>query len=60
MCSTCCCLCSDRKVADESQLRKVYLEKFYNNKINTIYENNKNEKLWISFNETTDFLGRYT
>lgn len=59
MCSTCCCVCSDRKVPDESQLRKVYLDKFYKNKINTIYENNKNKKLWISLDETTDFFGRY-
>lgn len=54
VCNTCCCVCSNRKVPDESLLRKVYLDKFYKSKINIIYENNKNEKLW-----TTDFLGRY-
>lgn len=59
MCSTCCCVCTNRKVVDESQLRKVYLEKFYRNKINSIYETNKNEKLWISLDETTDIFGRY-
>lgn len=59
VCSSCCCVCTNRKVPDESQLRKVYLDKFFKNKIISIYENNKNEKLWISLDETTDFLGRY-
>lgn len=59
VCSVSCCTCTNRKVLDESQLRKVYLDKLFKNKINSIYENNQNEKLWISLDETTDFLGRY-
>lgn len=59
MCSTCCCVCTNRKMPDESQLRKVYLDKFFNNEMNSISESNRNEKLWISLDETTDFLGRY-
>lgn len=59
MCSTCRCVNTSSKVPDESLLRKVYLDKFFNNNINSIKESNKNEKLWISLDETTDFLGRY-
>lgn len=59
ICSVGCCNCNNKKVPDESQLRKIYLDKFYKNKIASIYENVKDEKLWISSDETTDFLGRY-
>lgn len=59
ICGVCCCNCNVKKVPDESQLRKVYLDKFYKSKIASIYENVKDEKLWISIDETTDFLGRY-
>lgn len=53
-----CCTCSNKSLPDESLLRKVYLDKLYNSKINAIYDKTKNEKLWISLDETTDFLGR--
>ena len=47
MCSTCCCTCTNnRTLPDEG--RKVYLDKFFKNKINSIRQNYKNEKLWIS------------
>ncbi|XP_047025944.1 uncharacterized protein LOC124640850 [Helicoverpa zea] len=58
ICTVCCCTCTSRKVPDESLLRKVYLDKVFTNKIKTIYEKNQTEKLWISLDETTDFLGR--
>lgn len=59
MCGVCCCNCNDKKVPDESQLRKVYLDKLYKNKMAFIYEKIKDQKLCISLDETTDFLGRY-
>lgn len=57
-CANCCCVCADRGVPDESLLRKVYLDKFYEKKIQTIHERITDKKLWMSLDETTDFLGR--
>lgn len=55
-----CCKCADRPtLPSETKLRKVYLGKSYKMKITSIYEKISNEKLWISLDETTDFLGRY-
>lgn len=57
-CANCCCTCADRGVPDESLLRKVYLDKFFTKSMQSIQERLNNEKLWISLDETTDFLGR--
>lgn len=57
-CRRCCCVCDTRTLPDESLLRKKYLDTFYKNKLLSIYENTRHQKLWISLDETTDFLGR--
>lgn len=55
-----CCNCTNRqKVPEQSLLRKVYLDKIFKTNIDSIYEQTANQKLWISLDETTDFLGRY-
>lgn len=55
-----CCTCANRpKLPSASLLRKVYLDKLFQNKITTIHNEIFEEKIWISLDETTDFLGRY-
>ena len=43
-----------QSTSDESTLRKNYLKKVYENKIEEIRMNLRNEKIWISIDETTD------
>lgn len=55
-----CCNCTNvKEIPDESLLRKVYLDKVLKKKIASIHEEIGNQKLWISLDETTDYLGRY-
>ncbi|XP_049868037.1 uncharacterized protein LOC126378420 [Pectinophora gossypiella] len=55
-----CCACSNRKkLPSESILRKKYLDEIYAKKLATIHSEIVDEKIWISLDETTDFLGRY-
>lgn len=55
-----CCTCGDSlSLPSETTIRKTYLEKFYRDKISAIHGQIENEKIWISLDETTDFLGRY-
>lgn len=55
-----CCNCTNRqKIPEQSLLRKVYLDKIFKTNIDSIYEQTANKKLWVSLDETTDFLDRY-
>lgn len=55
-----CCKCGDSpKLPGESIIRRTYLDKFYKEKLSVIHGDVADEKLWISLDETTDFLGRY-
>lgn len=57
-----CCTCTNqplRTLPSESLIRKVYLDKFYQARIAAIRSEVANKKIWISLDETTDFLGRY-
>lgn len=59
ICSSCCCICSNKKVPSESLLRKKYLDIVFKNRLKSIYDAIGNNKIWISLDETTDFMGRY-
>jgi hypothetical protein len=48
-----------KKLPSESTLRKNYLDKFYQTRMAAILSEVANKKIWISLDETTDFLGRY-
>lgn len=55
-----CCHCANRPtLPSETILRKMYLAKLFKQKIETIYNKISHDKLWISLDETTDFLGRH-
>lgn len=58
MCLTCCCICTKNKTPSESLLRKHYFDKFFNMKLSNVYNIIGNNKIWISVDETTDYLGR--
>lgn len=55
----CKCNNQDRVIPSESLLRKKYLSQVCENKLKSVHSNIQNNKLWISLDETTDFLGRY-
>ena len=48
-----------RHIPDESTLRKTYVKTIYDKCINDIRNELKNEKLWVSIDETTDSIGRH-
>lgn len=53
-----CCDCTKASLPDESLLRKVYLNVVYKNTIQSIREINMNNYLWVSVDETPDFMGK--
>lgn len=54
----CKCTDKDRTLPSESLLRKVYLTKLYDKKVQEIHAAIENNKIWISVDETTNFMGR--
>lgn len=53
-----CCDCSKASLPDESTLRKRYLNLVYKKTLQGIREVNKTNYLWISVDETPDFMGK--
>ena len=49
---------TDRKVPDESTLRKIYVPKCYSDVMQSIKTNIGNNYVWVSAEETTDAMGR--
>lgn len=53
------CNCKQvRTIPSESILRKKYLDHVYKDKMKKIYQDLDNCPVWISLDETTDFMGR--
>ncbi|KAF0682190.1 Uncharacterized protein FWK35_00036723, partial [Aphis craccivora] len=50
---------TDKKMPDESTLGKNYVDKCFNETINSIRKYVENKKIWISIDETSDVEGRY-
>lgn len=50
---------TDKKMPDESTLRKNYVDKCFNETINSIRKYVENKKIWVSIDETSDVEGRY-
>lgn len=48
-----------RNIPDESTMRKSFLDKCYQQKVEEIRNDIKNEYVWLSVDETTDRSGRY-
>lgn len=49
----------NKKMPDESTLRKTYLKDIYMETLNKIRDNIKTGTVWVSIDETTDVEGRY-
>ena len=50
---------TEKKIPDESTLRKNYLQEIYVETLDKIRDNLKNSNIWVSIDETTDVEGRY-
>lgn len=59
ICIKCCCTCSNKAVPSESLLRKQYFNRFFQTQLKATYDVIGNNKIWLSLDESTDFLGRY-
>lgn len=46
-------------IPDESTLRKLYLPRCYDDKLNKIKQSVQGNKIWVSIDESTDVEGRY-
>lgn len=46
-------------IPNESTLRKNYVNEVYSDTLNKIWDNIKENKIWVLIDETTDVNGRY-
>lgn len=59
LCGSCCCICPKKVVPSESILRKKYCDIVFNKKLKSVYDAIRDNKIWVSVDETTDFKGRF-
>lgn len=53
-----CCNCKNIKLPSESLLRKVYLDQLFKIRVQEMQSKIADKKLWLSVDETVDYLGR--